>query len=305
MAKTLDEFKKEWLQVKKLLGDADEELKSAKESRGMADGIIEQGCREIGRRVRVLRSEGTPGTTIEDFKGDKEVKLMLKGISEHMAALDRNINNIKSQCAGPFDKVVKRYDALDKGLTAEIAARKKELSSKLKTGNKSLPDMQKLLVEVGTLKQMRKFVGNYEEKMMPKIETYEGHYKDWLTEEINLSKDAGWSRDQAEHYDRLLVDRRLSTNFNTAKTLYTRIGFLAKAGKAAKARNDTTGAASTRQNLGVTVLELEKLVSDYISACDAIGLDALKNAKNYAKIDQAVTGMKQMLKVGEEALRDY
>jgi len=132
----------------------------------------------------------------------------------------------KTQCAGPFDKVVKRYDALEQGLTAEIAGRKKELSTKLKTGNKSLPDMQKLLVEVGTLKTTRKFVGNYEEKMMPKLATYENNYQQWLTREINLSKEAGLTHDQAQHYERLFVDRRLATNLGKAKVhqKYTPVG---------------------------------------------------------------------------------
>ncbi len=44
MAKTYEEFKKQWILVKKQLEDADDETDGASTSRGMMDGVLEEGA---------------------------------------------------------------------------------------------------------------------------------------------------------------------------------------------------------------------------------------------------------------------
>lgn len=303
MAKSLEDFKKQWTLIKKQLEDADEEITDASNSRGMMDGVVEEGAKEVGRRVRELRQLGTQGTDIDDFKNDPEVKVMLKSMDEQMEGIEKNINRIKAQSTGPWAKTVTAYETLAKDITTEIAARKKQVSTKIGVGNKSLPDMEKLLKELNAEANTKKRLDEYHTKTLPKIEKYKKDMTRWLDEEVKKSSQDAWTRDQSEKFDRLMVDRNLNKNFGVARGLYQEIKEGVEEVKTAKTKNDPNSVAKGQSDVREKVIELEKIVSDYIAAEKDIGEAALKNAKNYDKIEKALSGMKQMMKFGEEALK--
>jgi hypothetical protein len=155
--------------LKKEFEAADEAMEKSGHNRGHLDHLTEEGARAVGDRVRELREKGMPGQTLDDFKGDPEVRELLKHLSEFMDTLDKHIAELRALATGPWKQSVLRHNALEadvaaaidvrekletrlatlkKELDAEVKARSKQLTTKVGVGNKSLPDMKKLQATV-------------------------------------------------------------------------------------------------------------------------------------------------------------
>src|SRR5207244_2136913 len=130
MPKSLEVFKKEFDAINKEFDVSDKETDDSGHLRGHHDAMIEQGARAVGDRVRELRQAGKAGATVDDFKDDPVVKQALAEIELHVTAIDKELARIRALTAGPWHKTLTRYTALEKDLLAEIAARKKELTTK-------------------------------------------------------------------------------------------------------------------------------------------------------------------------------
>ena len=206
MPKTLEVFKKEYDAIKKEFDACDEQTDNSGHVRGHHDAMIEQGARVIGDRVRELRQAGKHGATVDDFKTDSEVKQALAEIDLHLKGIDQELARMRALSANSWHKTLTRYTTLEKDLVAEIAARKKQLSTKVGLGNKSLPDMEKLLRDLknptGMYKQF-KLMRDYT-TTTPAFKNPDTYRKDrdrYLATELAKSKDKATSEAQAELFN--------------------------------------------------------------------------------------------------------
>jgi hypothetical protein len=213
MAKQLEQFKKDLDEIKKSLASGEDEITKSKTDRGHLDKLIEEHTKEIGRRVREHRRKGKAGTTIADFKDENDVKALLAGIDKHLAQMEVINKRIKTHEIGDWAKIYTKYETLKKELPAEIAARKKELSTKLGLGNKSLPEMEKLIPVVndaGLIKRVN-ILAKYSQhaKKLMDININKTRVADQLKIELAKSNDLALTEDQEEMFNSLLSDRNL------------------------------------------------------------------------------------------------
>src|SRR5271156_3269740 len=129
MAKQLEQFKKNFEAIKHTLTAGELEVTKEKTNRGPLDTQLEQHAKEIGRRVHVLRQAGKAGTKIDDFKSDAEVKKLLDDIDHGLTQIGAVNQRVKTLETGEWQTLNTNYTKLVTDLTAEIAARKKELST--------------------------------------------------------------------------------------------------------------------------------------------------------------------------------
>ena len=150
MAKSLDDFKNRFNALKKAVDTLSDEIESSQNNIKNHFGVIQEGCKEIGTRIAKLRLDGVEGKTLDDYrKADPETATLYNGTEQF-------INSIATE-AGKHQgfktraqKIVSDTTALANEMDAEIKDRKKALSTKLGTGNKSLPDMEKLRKELAS-----------------------------------------------------------------------------------------------------------------------------------------------------------
>jgi len=307
MPKAYEAFKKEFDAIKKEFEACDEETDNSGHVRGHHDAMIEQGARAVGEQVRTLREAGKAGDTLDDFKDDPEVKRDLAEIELHVVAIDKEMARIRALSAGPWRKTLARYTTLEKDLVTEIAARKKEISTKVGLGNKSLPDMEKLLVAVKNPNGMYK-----QFKLMRDYTTTTPSYKDptkhrkerdrYLAVELAKSKDKAMSEAQAELFERLLVDRNFNKYSVRVRALYDGVLKAAADGKTALAGKDA-GALATAQAGGSKQLkELDDSANQYSQARQMIGDAAILNGKGGAKV---MEGLKNMVARRDKARSEF
>jgi len=303
MPKTLDAFKKEFDALKKELEAIDKDTDNSGHVRGHHDAMIEQGARVVGDRVRELREAGHAGATADEFKDDPEVKVALAEMDLHLATIQKELTRVRQASAGPWRKTTARYTQLEKDLVAEIATRKKEISTKLNLGNKSLPAMETMLAELsardGLYKQFklaRDYVTTTPSFKDPL--TYQKSRDRWLKAELAKSKDKALSQAQAELFERLLVDRNFNKYSVRVRKLYDGVQQAVVDGKAALTNKDA-GALKTAQVAGSQQLkELEDIVEQYIQARQQVGDMSILTGKGGEKV---MAGLKNMVVRRDEA----
>ncbi|MDB5820931.1 MAG: hypothetical protein JWQ11_4571 [Rhizobacter sp.] len=217
MAKQYEDFKKTFADIEKKTDEANEEIGKNVNFVAQTSGIISEGAKEVGLRVQQLKDGGMKGTTIADFK-DPEIKKYMTAIDEHMSGLEKELKRIAVVHAGLMQKTEAAYVQLKKDLVAEIAARKKDVSTKLGTGNKSLPDMEKLLVTLNKYGNGASFL-----KMTvfqpEKIAEHRSQLDSQLTKQLKQTKELALSAEQQMLDEQALNIRNLIGNVARAKTL--------------------------------------------------------------------------------------
>jgi hypothetical protein len=307
MPKTLEVFKKEFDAIKKEFDACDEETDNSGHLRGHHDAMIEQGARAVGERVRALRQAGKAGASLDDFKDDPEVKRALAEIELHVTGIDTEMARLRTLSAGPWRKTLTRYTTLEKDLVTEIAARKKELSTKAGLGNKSLPEMEKMLVAVKNPNDMYKQFKNMRDYTTntPSYQDPTKHRKErdrYLAVELAKSKDKALSEAQAELFERLLVDRNFNKYTNRVRALSEGIQKAVVDGKAALAARDSAALTSAQASGSKQLKELEDIVTQYGQARQTIGDAAIVNGKGG---DKVMTGLKNMVIRRDKAIAEF
>jgi predicted nucleic acid-binding Zn-ribbon protein len=235
MAVTFEDFKKQFQAIEKSVLKYKEEIDNNERYMGQTTGVIKAGTREVGLRVQELKDNGMTGNTIQAFMGDGEIKTMMASIQQYLAGMQKELVKIAGMY-GAKQKTVADFGKLKVAVTAEIAARKKEVSTKLGTGNKSLPDMEKLLAE------MKKYEGEmtYAKVEVFVPEKYDDHLKETngaIAKQVTQSKDVALSALQKEMQEQAMNTRTLNGNVGRAKGWYdTVMKQCAEAQKALKAK---------------------------------------------------------------------
>lgn len=296
MAKQLEQFKKEFQVIENKALEYVRTLTQFETSNNNARAFIAEGAIEIGLRVQKIKNTGFQGKTLKDFLGDPAVK-------KAAAEIDAMVNRRETELAKMLQlkakglELIKSSQKLGGEMQAEINNRKKQLSTKLGIGNKSLPGMitelEKLrnaLNEKGALYELKDMLDNLDQP---------GEWKekrdDAIDRELGKTKDAAISSQQRAMLKQALDLRHLTTmlarvtklksDFDTAAKLAAEAKKSNKAPELKKAKAD---AATAAKNIVAAVEPLEKAVNDpFVSS-------QVRNSKDGGSITDKVQKMVMM-----------
>ena len=298
MAKTYEEMKKAYETARKAIEECHAEIKNNERMVGQTAGIIQEGAKEIGLRVQQLKDGGATGTDIAAFQGDAEVKKMLAEVNNFFASLDKELKQIATAHAAAKTKHVKAFWDTKTALEAEIKDRKKAVSTKLGTGNKSLPDMEKMLADMNKFKDSAAFVGV--DAFEP--ETVDSHKREFnfqVKDQIASTKQAKLSAQQQMLDEQALNERNLAKHVGVGKTSVAAAVAAEKSAKEAVAKKDG-GALNAAK---VEAAKALKAVSDIDQIFDrAYADDWIRSKINASKIKGKIDGTAKSIKETAKAL---
>lgn len=294
MAKKFEEFKKEYDGIKKAVTKANEEIEKNARVVGQTSPVIKEGTKELGLRIQKLKDGGATGKKIDDFKGDAEVKVMLKSIDDFMKGMEKELKNIDALKKNSFVKTTKQFWTFKKNLQDEIASRKKKKSGLIKIDSKSLPDMEKMLKEVVKYTDSGAFM-RIDGFTPETIGDHRRQLDNWIKDEISQSKDAKLSQFQQEMDSHALTDKILNKNLKLAQSAYKSILTECK---------NAQDAIDSRQNKDlmtakVNVVQYLKTLDSVITPYDRASKDQwiksqIKQSKDKAKIEKSIKTMQAM-----------
>jgi uncharacterized protein with GYD domain len=272
--------------------------------RGHLDNLLGEYAKEIGRRVRELREKGTAGTTINDFKTDAEVKKLLASADTFLAQIEALNKQVKGLETGAWHQLDVKYQTLQKDLTAEIAARKKQVSTKLGTGNKSLPDMEKLLKDSTPLAKRIVNLAQYsvKSKTLMDVSVNKRRFDFNLAEEMGKSKGKALREDEADIFSSLLSDRNLKFAYASANAAYKDVMATIDGAKAAQGTDQAKALKDAQVKVATQLKKLDEVVDKYQKAYDTLGEMTIMTNREGPKIKQTVTAMAAMKQKAHTAL---
>jgi hypothetical protein len=303
MAKQYEDFKKEFAAISQEVEKCYSEIDKNERLIGQTSGIIEEGCKELGLRVQKLKDAGDTGKTIKDFEFDSEVKKILASLQNYLGSIQKELARIAAVHAGPITKVKARYNTLKKDLTAEIAARKKQASTKVGIGNKSLPDMVKLLDAVAKYPEGKAF-GKVESFVPEAFPDHVSQFQRDVQRAIDQTKAVKLTAFQEEMRLRGLNPRVLVGNVGRAKTLFAAVMKQCKDVETAAQKSDAKSVINAKAGAVQPMRDLSVLVDPYEKAkTDSWIQSLLSTSKDKAKIEAGIEGMIKMRAQAREALQ--
>jgi hypothetical protein len=236
---------------------------------GQTPGLIQNGEKELGLRIQALKAKGKQGSSLSDFMSDPDVKKFAESIEKHLVGLEAQAKKMSELRLGPIAMAVKRFRALEKEVKDDVASRKKSVSALLGTGNKSLPDLEKLATEIGTFGNEPSFDAinqfapavDHRKASQERIKALIAGTKAEVEEDLEQEKD-----------QQALNVRVLHGAATKAKTLYTKIGDEIKKAKAAMAAKKTMDLANAKVAMNKAYAELNTLAAPYERAQKDMGL---------------------------------
>ena len=217
MAKSLAQFQTEFKAIQQLVGEHNQDIFGNAQLVAQTTGVISEGIKVLGERIQELRDEGRTGADIAAFKDDAEVTKFLGGIDDHLSSLERELTRITRLHQTDFAKTKARFVTLKRDVQAEIAARKKQVSTKLGLGNKSLPDLVKLLTALNTYQDGGAY-SPFEVFTPEKMTEHKAIFDKRIKTEISKAKDVRLSEHQKMLQQQALSTRNLKGNLARAKT---------------------------------------------------------------------------------------
>ncbi|CAG0981823.1 hypothetical protein PHYC_01807 [Phycisphaerales bacterium] len=231
MAKSLEEFKKSFAEIQKAIGTAQEEVKKNANAISQTSGVMHEGVKEIGLRIQQLKDAGDKGGSVNDFMWDGQVKNMMNSVNQYMKQIENECNRMAGLHKGSFATTKKSFWDTKTALKADIDSRKKQVSTKVGLGNKSLPDLEKLLAEMN--KYTDSGFATFDAFEPETAAEHKRALDGWLKEEVGKTKDATLSAFQKQMDEQALNTRVLNGNLGKCKTYLASV--LAECAKGEKA----------------------------------------------------------------------
>jgi hypothetical protein len=301
MAKELDKFRKEWAAVQKAVSQAKSEIDKNASAVAQTTGVIDEGIKQLGLEVQACKDRGMDGTKLEDFLSDKEVKQAKDSIDKFLAQLEKELKRIDGLHKGDFKKTKARFWDLRTGLDKEIKSRSKKVSTKLGTGNKSLPDMEKLLKEIDKCKDG---AFTYLDVFVP--ESFDQHRKTFerrIAEQVKATREAKLTAFQKQMREQMMNTRVLTRNVGRSKRLFEEIGQGVLQATTAVEQKDAKALNTLKQQVAAKFKELKGLNDEYAKAMkDEWIRGLLKHSKDKPTIEKALTSIDKMTTQAEKQM---
>jgi len=236
MAKQYEEFKKTYIDIQKRVAKAQEEINKNANAIAQTSGVMLEGVKEIGLRVQKLKDLGNKGSTIDEFLFDNQVKTMKSSVDAYMKQIKTECDRIGSLHSGSFAATKKLFWETKNQLDAEIKGRKKQVSTKLGVGNKSLPDLLKLQADMNKYKDAA--YAKFEVFEPETAKDHERQLDNRIKETLSKTREMTLSAFQKEMDEQACNIRVLGGNVNRAKRMLSAVQVQEAAGeKAFKAKN--------------------------------------------------------------------
>lgn len=294
MAKKFEEYKKEFATIKKAVTKANEEIDKNSRFVGQTSQVIKEGTKELGLRIQKIKDGGVTGKKIDDFKGDAEVKVLIKSIDDFMKGMEKELKNIEALKKNSFVKTVSQFWDFKKKLIDEIASRKKKKSGVIKIDSKSLPDMEKMLKEVNKYIDSGQFMcidGFTPES----IDTHRKQLDKWIQDEISQSKDVKLSKFQQEMDTQGLSHGNLNKNLKKAQSAYKSILIECKNAQDAIEARKNKNLMTAKVNVVQYLKTLDSVITPYDRAIkDPWIKSQIKESKEKANIEKSIKAMMTM-----------
>ncbi len=307
MAKTLQEFKKEFEAVKKEVASNVDEMESLEHNLDQHRELLVEGFKALGIRIHELRDAGTVGTKIEDFQADKEVAVMVKELANRREMAKKDALRGQEIHTKAYKPILARMKALQDGLTAEIADRKKKFSSKTLGINQSVKEMEPLLAEVtkyvkGGNKDYEAIV-NYGGGYPPA--QFERLYDKLLDEELKKSKAVALSDQQQMLMKQALNVKNMQSSFNKAKLQYAEVVKQAKLAKDAHQARNVQGLSDAKKASDAAMTAIETLVEPYEKAMkDSKIVDIVQHSPEKGAIEKGVAALFEVKSRAKEQVEE-
>lgn len=211
MAKELTKVTKEFAVLKKTAEQQKEDLGAKQTNYRHHESMNYEASDEITRRVGELKKEGAQGTKLDDYRDDKEIKVILAEVENNKTQLGKLATEFKTlhrESTATHEKLTELHN----NLKEEIAARKKKKDRKFfAIDSASLPELEKLEKEVETCAtNLRDEVVGYLDKL---DFSYDPKKTDTLMEKaVTASPEAREQRDEKAMGNRALDLRVLGRN---------------------------------------------------------------------------------------------
>jgi len=305
MAKVYEQFKREFTELKQKSDQINAQFSSFEKSQKNLFGYVEEGAKELGLRVQELKHNGHAGKTLGDFLFDAEVKKMVVAINTSTTRLEDDVKQLNSYKANG-GVLVKNWKALSTELENEIKSRKKQVTTKVGIGNKSLPDMEKLLVEVKKALGDHGAADDLESNL--KLVDEPGHWtkekNKVINEELIKTRDLALSGLQQDLMKQMLDIRNLNINVGKAKKLYESVLDGCKQMEAAIKARDSKKMAAAKNLPTVPLKELVTLAVKFETALkDPVIARMLKNSKDASAVQSGVKTITDLRLKAMEAIK--
>lgn len=144
MAKQLEKLTKAFAPHRRSAESACEELRSLGVNRTHMNQMLAEAAMELTRRVQSLRDGGAQGTTLDDFRGDGEVRSILADVEDfkrRQTVAFARWTELRTAAGEAADAI----EELRTKVVKEVADRKKKRDrAVLPVGSASLPELEKL-----------------------------------------------------------------------------------------------------------------------------------------------------------------
>jgi len=294
MAEKYDELKKAYEAAKVIIENCQTEIKANERAIGQTTGVIDEGVKEIGLRVQKLKDQGAKGADLDDFIKDPEVKKMVASIEQFLGSIDKALKKVDVVHKAAKVKGIAAVNNIKKDLQDEIKTRKKALTTKLGTGNKSLPDMEKLLAAITKYQDEAAFLG----VDIFVVEDIEEHRRKFLKDvkaEIAKSKDLRLTAEQQLLDEQALNERNLAKNIGLAKTALTNAQSSFEAAKSALTKKDASTLKKEQESVTKALTQVKAIESIFTRAFkDEWIKSKIADSSIKGKIEQASKGVTQL-----------
>jgi hypothetical protein len=263
MAKTLNEFKKEFEAIKKLAHESVETIEAADHNLDTHRDHLNEQFPALGLRIHALRDAGQVGTKIEDFMGDKELAVMVKELSNRRETAKKTALEAAHARTVGYKPVTQRLNALEKAITDEIAARGKKTTGTVLNLNQSVKEMTPLLNDVKAYRKHADIqaIVNDAGSMAPA--QFDRLYTLLLTKELNKSKDEAVKAEQLMLKKQKLNDKVMKGAFSKANAAYAELDKQAKLAKTAQLAKDITALAAAKKAGAAALVKIDLVVKPY------------------------------------------
>ncbi len=307
MAKTLQEFKKEFETLKKIMPPLVDKVESNENNLNQFRELLVDGFKQLGVEIHRLRDAGTPGTKIENFMHDREVAVMVKELQGIRDRAKKAATETKNIHDNDFKPIKKRMATLQENLADEIAARKKKFSSQKLGVNQSVKEMEPLAAEISKFvkggNKDFEFVVNFMGSYPP--DQFERLYNELLAEELTKSKAVSLNAFQQMMQQQMLNVKNLQKNFMKTKSAYQAVTKAVAEGKAAHIARNPLSLGAAKRDGAEAFKALNELVEPYEKAVnDAKIKDLLAHSQDKSSIEKGVGGMREMLSKAKQAMEE-
>lgn len=264
MAKALAEFKKEFDDIKKIVPPTVTEIESLVNNLKKHNDDLREGVEMLGVQVQHLRHSGVAGTKIEDYMGQPGINASVRELQQRRdeaKQVAQKLNLLRAQKCKP---TVARVKTLITGLTAEIAARKKAVSSKALGLNQSVKEMEPLLTLVTQYSKTDvnyKFLNAYQGANEPAH--YDKVYKEAIQDELDKTRNEVLAVEGDKLFLQLFNDRVANTNLSKAQTALKELLRQGQLAQAAQKARDVPALAGAKKAGAAAMKTIETIAAPY------------------------------------------